>query len=298
MSLNSPVSPRAWMRWLLLSACLSLLPAAAWAATGAAPGAAPGAVDAPLVRISDGDLRALVQRQIDFPDRLNPKLWDGMTLRPEVRERALKVAQTLFDEMRPPGLRFQDILLLGSSASFEYDSASDIDVHIVIDPASYNGDPALLERYLEAMNDINEDKFNVRFYGHHVDFAFYLSDVAGRLELGAGVYSLTGNRWLAEPRVNSAHYSAEQIFADSRRFIDAYNDLATRFAEQRKGFDCSRFAALRKELRVYRRQGMIGTGIRSTANITYRLLRRVDFNMLRAMENQQQECLDLNDSLP
>ena len=42
---------------------------------------------------------------------------------------------------------------------------------------------------------------------------------------------------------------------------------------------------------------MIGTGIRSTANITYRLLRRLDFNLLREAEAMAEECSNINASL-
>ena len=282
-------SPARLVSAALLALALGAAPTQAQTAT---PTATPA-----LAQISDTALQAVVVQMTTYPDQLKPKLWDNMKLKPAVRERAVMMAQLLFQDIHIPGLKIRDILLLGSNASYEYDAWSDLDVHILVDTTGYQGDRKTLAAYLDTLNDLNETRFNIRFYGAHVDFAFYPKDIESRLEQGVGVYSLTTGKWLKLPQVNPAYFSREQIFTDSRHYIDAYNALATSFAAQKIGFDCQRFTVLREDLRDYRRKGMIGTGIRSTANITYRLLRRLDFNLLREAEAMAEECSNINASL-
>ena len=67
---------------------------------------------------------------------------------------------------------------------------------------------------------------------------------------------------------------------DLKSFIGAYNDLVSAYAASRKGFDCARFGDLDAHLRDYRNSAFVnGFGGRSTQNLTYRALRRLNVSI-------------------
>ena len=103
-------SPARLVSAALLALALGAAPTQAQTAT---PTATPA-----LAQISDTALQAVVVQMTTYPDQLNPKLWDNMKLKPAVRERAVMMAQLLFQDIHIPGLKIRDILLLGSNASY------------------------------------------------------------------------------------------------------------------------------------------------------------------------------------
>jgi hypothetical protein len=71
-------------------------------------------------------------------DEFNPNVWDNsdnpktVKLKPEIRQRLLKVAN-LFIDYLDTDLFIQDIIFVGSLVGYNWSEFSDFDIHILID---------------------------------------------------------------------------------------------------------------------------------------------------------------------
>ena len=78
---------------------------------------------------------------------LNQKLFDSKKLKEEVRKALLEIVVTFvtdLEENEVP-LHVVDVWLIGSNASYNYTSKSDIDLHIITNSSELSCDPALLK---------------------------------------------------------------------------------------------------------------------------------------------------------
>ena len=55
---------------------------------------------------------------VKFNNELNPRIWDGMKMRPEVREKLLTIAADFQQSLGVNGLDVEDITVSGSNAGF------------------------------------------------------------------------------------------------------------------------------------------------------------------------------------
>ena len=69
---------------------------------------------------------------ITFHDKLNPKLWNGTKLRPEVKQQLEAIADDFLQEMGIHDLDVRDITVSGSNAAFSYTNHSDLDLHHIV----------------------------------------------------------------------------------------------------------------------------------------------------------------------
>jgi hypothetical protein len=75
---------------------------------------------------------------IAFHDQLNPKLFHGQQLRPDVDEQLKVIAQDFISELGVKDLDVKDITISGSNAAFSYTPNSDLDLHILVDMSKLN----------------------------------------------------------------------------------------------------------------------------------------------------------------
>ena len=94
-----------------------------------------------------------------FHDTLNDKLWTknekkstgGSTyydIKPEVTAKLKEIAQAFMDYADIPKDAVEDIVLTGSSASYNYTPLSDIDLHLIVDYDKLHEDCPIVENYL------------------------------------------------------------------------------------------------------------------------------------------------------
>ena len=150
-------------------------------------------------------------KSFEIKNDLNRIFWDRRNdnkLMPEIRARLLKIAgdfiSTLdFDEILDipvMGSFVKDVWFLGSLASYNYSSYSDVDMHIIVDMDSLKLTPTqleLLKKYFtEKKNDWNAKHPELLVKGHDVEL--YVQDINEK-NAANGIYSLFYNKWLKLP---------------------------------------------------------------------------------------------------
>lgn len=114
----------------------------------------------------------LVLENIEKHETLNPKLWnEDNTLKSEVREKILQIAKEFTNELEKDGIKFEldDIRLVGSNCSYNYNDKSDLDIHLIMDTKSLECPDNLYPLLYSAYRSLFNKKLDIDFYGVPVE---------------------------------------------------------------------------------------------------------------------------------
>ena len=169
---------------------------------------------------------------------LNPVLWtDDNKLRSSVNNKIRKIVKLFKDELKEWGidLIIKDIVIVGSNASYNYTSNSDIDVHIVADIDKLNCN----QRHLQIIYDLFKTNFNNKYDidFHNISVELYVEDY-NKPAKSNGRYSIISNKWLSLPSVDKIpdvdERRVDKLF---KKWEDRYFDLLDKLGESKKEED-------------------------------------------------------------
>lgn len=140
----------------------------------------------------------MLKESFEVHDTLNPKLWDTSTntLLPEVRQKIIEIVNA-FEEYLDFPIQILDIHLVGSNASFNWTSSSDLDVHIIANYEDITDEPALLQALYDAKKSKFNNDYNIKI--RDVEIEMYVQDVNSGI-MSNGIYSVCDNEWAKEPK--------------------------------------------------------------------------------------------------
>ena len=110
---------------------------------------------------------------VTFHDKLNPKLWNGTKLRPEVRDQLIKIAEDFLQELGVHDLDVKDITISGSNAAYSYTKYSDLDLHILVDMGNLPVDEVYKELF-NAKKTIYNESHDIKI--HNIPVELYVQD--------------------------------------------------------------------------------------------------------------------------
>ncbi len=128
-------------------------------------------------------------------EELNQDLFEGTHLRPAVRAALLQIA-TKFEKTLNLSLKPVDIYLTGSSANFNYNESSDIDVHLVYDFEQVGINAEILVNYFIAKKQVFNANYNIKVKGLPVEVGV---ENLNTPIVSTAIYSLVKDGWLIEP---------------------------------------------------------------------------------------------------
>lgn len=203
---------------------------------------------------------------------LNSKIWlPGKRLNPEVRSKLLELATDFMIEYLVPRVAVTDLIVTGSLANFNWNEASDLDLHIVV-----NYDRLIPEIDKEARKEMYQiakaewsDTHEITIFGHDVEI--YVQDVA-EVHHSSGVYSLLSNKWIREPQHtdSSAIPTNDEIYLVVAPIIRKIDKLRDR---QLAGDDVhGSVEALMDGIKLFRSGGLRG-GEYGINNMAFKYLR-------------------------
>lgn len=254
----------------------------------------------PLVTSSDAEIDAAIDQITDFPKELDPRLWAGDKMRPDVRARVLEIVNALFADLKMADVTIKNVEVQGSTVSYEYDDNADLSVRVFIDTSKYKGDVKGLNTLLKTYTDYLEAAYEGRILlrGVFLEPQFYaIKSASLEPQPGIGHYSVTEDAWMERPSIQESHFDRDQMKLDAKRIIAEYNLLISDYFADKKSFDCGRLTNFTKEMRSYRGAGIDKYGTRSTSNLTYRMLRRLNVNVSETVRHLAGECRAISWSL-
>jgi hypothetical protein len=193
-------------------------------------------------------------------DKLNPALWQGEDLLPDVKSALVKIAEDFKKYIDVP-FDVEDLVITGGQVSYYYTKHSDLDLHLVVDFDSVACDREAAELF-DTKRLLYKNRYSITVKGIPVEL--YVEDE--RYPAVSSSYSLFSNSWLKRPEMQNDTIDLKEIERMSavwQKIIDASltsNDVKT----AKKTLDL---------LRNYRKLGLKQTGEYGVQNLVYKTLR-------------------------
>ena len=195
-----------------------------------------------------------------FHDELNPKLWNGLELKTDVKEKLNEITEAFKEYLDIPEDAILDERITGSSASYNYTEYSDLDLHLIIDYERVHEDCPLVEGYLWSYKSQFNANHDISIYGVPVEL--YAED-SKQEAISNGVYSLMEDKWLKEPKKIPPTDNDEDVQAKYQELKDAID----------KCDDSEVANELLDKIYTMRKSGLAEVGEFSTENMAFKLLR-------------------------
>ena len=197
---------------------------------------------------------------VEEEGKFNPVLFDGDTLKSEVRLALLRVAGK-FEDKLDLELKPVDIYLTGSNANYNYNDASDIDLHLVYNYEDVGPAAEIFKRYLVAQKKVFNSDYDIFVKGIKVEVG--AEDINNPLVAG-GVYSLVDNTWKVRP---------EQMPEVTDEFPPYMNELINEIESAIQSHDSEVIGNLWKSLGELRKASLAEEGEFGSGNLMFKKLR-------------------------
>jgi hypothetical protein len=214
---------------------------------------------------------------IKVKDSLNPLIWDGQTLKPEVRSKLIRIARA-FEEFVGVDLDVVDYTITGSNANYTWTEHSDLDLHLVIPGTALDDDRELYS----AKKSLWGEQRNITIKGLPVECYVQGQDEPHH---STGVYSLSKNKWLVEPQRIEPRVDDSSVEAKKDAIMhDAETALLNKNLDQLR--------TVKERIVKMRQAGLDRAGEWSTENLVFKILRNLGIieqvsDTIRELEDQE-----------
>lgn len=152
-------------------------------------------------------------------DTLNVDLWkNGDTIDSQVRLRLMDIADDFVENLGVPWVKPEDIVLTGSSANYNWNKFSDIDLHIIVDFSKVHKNTDFVKNYFDSQKfNWNNSHKDLEVKGLPVEISVEDSNEPAA---ASAVYSLEKNEWVKKPK----KMSREQVNLENvKKKFDHYS---------------------------------------------------------------------------
>ena len=199
---------------------------------------------------------------VTFHDELNPKLFRGRHLRPEVERQLKIIAADFIEEMGLSDIHLEDITISGSNAAYSYTKHSDLDLHLLVDMSKLSNDEMYLELF-DAKKTIYNDTHDITI--RHIPVELYIQD-SNQPVISTGEYSIIRNEWIRIPSKRRANF-------DQNATAAKYEKLEKLIIRALKTSDLTKINHLIKTIHRYRQAGLDEGGEFGPENLAYKAIR-------------------------
>lgn len=203
-------------------------------------------------------------------EQLNPKLWKGDQLRPDIESALIKIAKD-FKKFIDVPFDVVDVRITGGQVSYFYTEHSDLDLHLVADFSSVDCDREAAELF-DAKRLLYKAKYDITANGIPVEL--YVEDLDHPAVSAS--YSIMKREWIKHPDMNVGPFDIEQI----EKMSEVWSTIIRHSLESK---DVKTAQKTMNLLRKFRQLGLKTGGEYSTANLVYKTLRNSD--LIKKLQN-------------
>lgn len=224
-------------------------------------------------------LRELQERTplITVNRRLNPKIWDGDMLDPQVAEKLKQIAEA-FVEFVGIDLDIVDLTITGSNANYTWTAHSDLDLHVIV-----SGIPSDNDRELyNAKKTLWGDQHDITVKGLPVECYVQGEDEKHH---STGVYSLLNSTWVVEPKKIKPSVDDAAVEAKKDAVL---HDIEVALLSK----ELNKIRAVKDKITQMRKAGLERAGEWSTENLVFKIIRNLGLidqiaEKIRELEDQE-----------
>jgi hypothetical protein len=221
-------------------------------------------------------LRELFSKSITVNKRLNPVIWADGDLRPEVKEKLIKIAEA-FEDFVGVELEVIDVTVTGSNANYTWTKYSDLDLHLIVP-----GTPSESERELySAKKSLWSEQHTITIKGLPVECYVQGQDEPHH---STGVYSITKQRWLVTPKKVKPEVDDAAVEAKKTAIMKS---VETALLSK----DLEKLQLVKDKITQMRKSGLERAGEWSVENLVFKILRNLGIidqitDKIRELEDQ------------
>ena len=209
---------------------------------------------------------------IQMHDTLNPLIWEtDEKLKPEVRKTLLKNAKRFIEFCDAENLKFNDIILTGSAANYNYNENSDLDIHIILDFNQISENKEFVGDFFKLKKQLWADQLPIQVKGFDVEM--YFQDSA-EPHHSSGTYSLIKNDWVRKPTKKIINVDSADVQLKAADLMNTIDDLESNNSEN--DF-LKKHESLKNKIKKYRQSGLDKSGEYSIENLVFKILRNTGY---------------------
>lgn len=136
---------------------------------------------------------------IEKHETLNTKLFTkDEALKEKVRTKMLEIVDEFLDNLKEQGIKIKvdDILFIGSNASYNYTKDSDIDLHILANAKAVNYDTEIGNALYSAYRSLFNKQLDIKLFDIPLEL---FVELEGSPRVSNGVYSVKKDKWIKKP---------------------------------------------------------------------------------------------------
>jgi len=219
------------------------------------------ALNITIMNISELDSYNLADA-VKFNEQLNPRIWQGNKMRPQVRATLLKIAEDFKQSLGLTDLNLKDITLSGSNAGYTYTPHSDIDLHLVVDLPEADVSEVYRELFDAKKFQYNETH-NIKIGGYDVEL--YVEN-ANKSAVSQGIFSVLNDDWINIPLKKRSTINDTAVKSK-------YDVIKHRIESAVKSGNLKRLTNTAAKIKKMRQAGLDQHGELGPENIAYKMLR-------------------------
>ena len=225
---------------------------------------------------------------LEYHSDLNPKLWDGARLKPDVRAALLKFGESWSQFAKIPSGIILDVIMTGGNANYNYTPKSDIDVHVVIDRNALGANREFVDEYLQDKKVLWTLTHDIKIMGYSLEP--YAQDNADQYPANQGVYSLKNDRWIQFPNKGNYDFQSDPGL---KRKVMFYKKMIDQIISEK--MPMASVKELKSKLRNMRAASIAAGGEFSFENLVFKELRNRGY--LDKLNKYEQKLKDMELSL-
>ena len=199
---------------------------------------------------------------VKFNEQLNPRIWQGNKMRPEVRAKLLQIAEDFKQSLGLTDLNVKDITLSGSNAGYTYTPHSDIDLHLVVDLPQADANAVYRELFDAKKFQYNETH-NIKIGGYDVEL--YVEN-ANKTAVSQGIFSVVNDDWINIPLKKRSTINDNVVKSK-------YDVIKNHIESAIESGDLERLTNTAAKIKKMRQSGLDRNGELGPENLAYKMLR-------------------------